>query len=84
MGGSGARYIRRIVDDELDQLLPALPAIALEGPKAVGKTATALQRAGSIYRLDDPAKPPRPGIPDVAEVDDHPLPLNSRAAVDNR
>ena len=49
-------YIHRVVDDELDELLPSLPAIALEGPKAVGKTETALQRARTAYRLDDPAQ----------------------------
>jgi len=47
------RYQRRIIDDELDVLLPSLPAIALDGPKAVGKTATALQRATTVFRLDD-------------------------------
>jgi hypothetical protein len=46
-------YRRRIVDDELDELIAGLPALALEGPKAVGKTATALQRAATVYRLDD-------------------------------
>ena len=49
-------YRRRIVDDELDELLAGLPAIALEGPKAVGKTATALRRAATVYRLDDEAE----------------------------
>lgn len=49
-------YRRRIVDDELDELFSGLPAIALEGPKAVGKTATALQRAATTYRLDDEAE----------------------------
>jgi predicted AAA+ superfamily ATPase len=49
-------YRRRIVDDELDELIVGLPAIALEGPKAVGKTATALQRAATIHRLDDEAE----------------------------
>jgi len=49
-------YRRRIVDDELDALLPHLPAISLEGPKGVGKTATALQRAGTVRRLDDPSQ----------------------------
>jgi hypothetical protein len=50
------RYTRRIVDDELDELIAGLPAISLEGPKAVGKTATALQRAATVYRLDDDAE----------------------------
>lgn len=49
-------YQRRVVDDELDQLVPHLPAIAIEGPKAVGKTETALQRALTVYRLDDLAQ----------------------------
>jgi uncharacterized protein len=53
---SDARYQRRVVDDELDELFAGLPAIALEGPKAVGKTATALRRAATVYRLDDDAE----------------------------
>jgi hypothetical protein len=31
-------YVRRVVDDSLDELFAALPAIHLDGPKAVGKT----------------------------------------------
>ncbi|MEA2188893.1 MAG: uncharacterized protein QOK16_3904, partial [Solirubrobacteraceae bacterium] len=49
-----SRYRRRILDDELDVLMRSLPAIALEGPKAVGKTASASQRAATIHELDDP------------------------------
>lgn len=30
-------YIRRILDDELDELLAGLAAVALEGPKAVAR-----------------------------------------------
>ncbi len=48
-------YRRRIIDDALDELLPELAAIALEGAKAVGKTATAAQRARSVIDLSDPA-----------------------------
>lgn len=47
-------YRRRILDTELDLLLPHLPAVSIEGAKGVGKTATALQRAVTVYRLDDP------------------------------
>ncbi len=47
-------YRRRVVDDELATLLPELPAIAIDGPKGVGKTATAMQHARTVYRLDDP------------------------------
>jgi predicted AAA+ superfamily ATPase len=53
---SQGAYRRRIIDDELDQLMPALAALALEGPKAVGKTATASERAATVYRLDDEAQ----------------------------
>jgi uncharacterized protein len=47
-----ASYQRRVVDDELDELLPQLPAILIDGPKGVGKTATASQRCTTIRRLD--------------------------------
>lgn len=47
-------YLERVVDNELDELLTGIAAIALEGPKAVGKTATAIRRAKTVYRLDDP------------------------------
>src|SRR3954468_7582965 len=49
-------YQRRVVDGELDEILTGLPAIALEGPKGVGKTRTALERARTVHRLDDPAE----------------------------
>jgi predicted AAA+ superfamily ATPase len=44
-------YLRRILDDELDDLLPSLPAMLLDGPKGVGKTATAVQRAATLVDL---------------------------------
>ncbi len=47
-------YERRLVDTELDELIPHLAAIALEGAKGVGKTATALQRAKTVIELDQP------------------------------
>jgi len=49
-------YIRRVIDDVLDELLIGLPAVTLEGPKAVGKTETAMQRARTVRRFDDPAE----------------------------
>ena len=49
-------YTPRVVDEELDELLKTLPALALEGPKGVGKTATAQRRAASTVRLDEPAQ----------------------------
>jgi uncharacterized protein len=48
-------YRRRVVDDELDELFAGLPAISIDGPKGVGKTATATQRAVTTHRLDDTA-----------------------------
>jgi predicted AAA+ superfamily ATPase len=47
-------YLRRIVDDVLDELFPHLAAIALEGAKGVGKTATASQRAQTVLSLNEP------------------------------
>ena len=51
----GPEYVRRVVDDELDALIE-LPALSIEGPKAVGKTQTALRRATTTFRLDDPTQ----------------------------
>lgn len=48
-------YLRRVLDDHLDTLLPTLPAIEIYGAKGVGKTATARRRARSVLELDDPA-----------------------------
>lgn len=49
-------YLARTVDRELDELLPIAPAIAIDGPKGVGKTATARRRARTAWLLDDPAQ----------------------------
>ena len=46
-------YSARVIDAELDELMAGLAAIALEGPKAVGKTATALRRASTVHELDE-------------------------------
>jgi uncharacterized protein len=48
-------YVGRVVERELDELAP-LPAIVLEGPKAVGKTSTALRRVRTVYALDQPGQ----------------------------
>ncbi|MCI1747200.1 MAG: DUF4143 domain-containing protein [Acidipropionibacterium sp.] len=47
-------YRRRVLDQELDELLSALPALSLEGIKGVGKTTTARARARTVRHLDDP------------------------------
>jgi uncharacterized protein len=48
-----AAYSTRVIDTELDELMAGLAAIALEGPKAVGKTATAVRRASTVHELDE-------------------------------
>ena len=48
-----AEYLHRVVDVELDEL-SAASAVSIEGPRAVGKTETALRRAVTVHRLDDP------------------------------
>ena len=47
-------YRRRIVDDLVDELFGELAAIALEGAKGVGKTATASQRVATILTMTNP------------------------------
>lgn len=49
-------YLRRVLDDMLDELQPHLRALSIHGPKGVGKTATALQRAVSVVDLSLPAQ----------------------------
>jgi len=49
-------YARRVLDDTLDDLFPHLAAIAIEGAKGVGKTATASQRAATTLDLTDPSQ----------------------------
>ena len=44
-------YRRRVLDSLLDEVFPYLPAVALEGAKGVGKTATATQRAATVMSL---------------------------------
>lgn len=43
-----------MIDPLLDELLGAVPAVQLVGPRAAGKTTTARRRAGTVVRLDDP------------------------------
>lgn len=47
-------YMPRVVDAELDRMLGGLPAVSVDGPKAVGKTATAQRRASTVIALDNP------------------------------
>ena len=41
-----------MVDAELDELLPHLPAVSLDGAKGVGKTSTARNRGRTLFALD--------------------------------
>lgn len=45
-------YLPRYVDTLLDELLSELPAVMIMGPRACGKTTTAIRRARSVVRLD--------------------------------
>ena len=48
-------YQRRVVDAELDNLVSGgIPAISLEGAKAVGKSFTATQRVAKTFLLEQP------------------------------
>lgn len=48
-------YQRRVLDDELDELIHGgVAALALKGAKAVGKSATAAERASEVFLLEDP------------------------------
>jgi predicted AAA+ superfamily ATPase len=56
VSGTPQRYLQRVVDEELGELVSSLPAVAIVGAKGVGKTATASRRATTVHALDDPAQ----------------------------
>lgn len=45
-------YLPRVLDARVKRLLAGMGAVVLEGPRACGKTSTALQHANSSVRLD--------------------------------
>ncbi len=45
-------YVLRLVDPLIDEYLDGLPAIMLVGPRATGKTTTAIRSGASTMRLD--------------------------------
>jgi predicted AAA+ superfamily ATPase len=49
-------YTPRVIDAELDELMRSVAALAIEGAKGVGKTATATRRAATARQLDDPTQ----------------------------
>ena len=48
-------YLPRVADLELAGRLAAMGAVLIEGPKACGKTATAVQVAATTFRFDEDA-----------------------------
>ncbi len=67
-------YSPRIIDSELDELFAQLAAIAIDGLKGVGRTATAERRASGVVLLDSAAR--RVAVlADPASVLRHPRPL---------
>ena len=48
------KYLPRIADKVLDEILAAKGAVLIEGPKWCGKTMTAEQRAKSVLLMQDP------------------------------
>ncbi len=45
-------YRERVIDGELAEQLSAIGAVLIEGPKACGKTESAIQHAATTYRSD--------------------------------
>ena len=50
-----AKYVPRVLDPVLADLLTDLPALLITGPRAAGKTTSAARMAASVLRLDRPA-----------------------------
>ncbi|MGH3815630.1 MAG: ATP-binding protein [Pseudonocardiaceae bacterium] len=49
-----SRYVPRLADGLIADLLAEFPAVLLVGPRASGKTTTAIRHARSVIRLDEP------------------------------
>ena len=49
-------YLKRVIDNQLQDYLDAFGAVNIEGPKWCGKTTTAKQKAASIIELQDTDK----------------------------
>lgn len=60
------KYIRRIIDQEIDKKIEAFNAINIIGPKGCGKTRTAQERCRTIIEFQDEEK--RDGYLSVANV----------------
>jgi len=51
---NNTNYLHRIADEILDLRLEAFGAVQIVGPKWCGKTTTAVRRAGSFIKMQDP------------------------------
>ena len=49
-------YLKRVIDEQLQDYLDAFGAVNIEGPKWCGKTTTAKQKAASFIELQDTDK----------------------------
>ncbi|MGH3697784.1 MAG: ATP-binding protein [Pseudonocardiaceae bacterium] len=49
-----SRYVPRLADELIADLLAEFPALLLVGPRASGKTTTAVRHARTVIRLDEP------------------------------
>ena len=67
-------YTSRIIDTELDDLISGAAAIAIEGARGIGKTATAERRASTTLLLDDPVQRELVGA-DIGEALRNPPPI---------
>lgn len=76
MSGLPANYLPRIVDDELSAGLRRSGAVLVEGPKASGKTLSAMRLAKTVVRVDDETGPVRQMLEvDPAQLLEGPTPV---------
>ena len=75
-------YRPRVVDAELQDLMGFMGAVLIDGPKAVGKTATASQLARTIFRMeaDRPARAALETYPDQLFASPTPLAIENTTA----
>jgi predicted AAA+ superfamily ATPase len=66
-------YRPRVLDVELDERAAEFAAIAIEGPKGVGKTETARRRANTEFLLDGPVGQIAKASPEMVVAGDPPI-----------
>jgi uncharacterized protein len=66
-------YRPRVLDVELDERASEFAAIAIEGPKGIGKTETARRRAHTEYLLDGPVGQIAKASPEMVVAGDPPI-----------